>query len=162
MQGVVESVNVDNLNRQNIKKFFFISFDRNISFSPSESFIQFDKRIRKQFETFPSPTDKRTISQEQKIQEMFYINDEFENKTNRGNNSSFYDLKASKHKQRNSYVDYLIILQVLTIRTNLETTLNTLDSVEMKLAYHRLIFKEKTFSCFKLVLIYFSAPAFRE
>ena len=67
---------------------------------------------------------------------MFYINDEFENKTNRGNNSSFYDLKASKHKQRNSYVDYLIILQVLTIRTNLETTLNTLDSVEMNLAYH--------------------------
>jgi hypothetical protein len=79
LQGVVESVSADNLNRRNIKKFFFISFDRNISFSPSESFIQFDKRIRKQFETFPSPTDKRTISQEQKIQEMFYINDEFEN-----------------------------------------------------------------------------------
>jgi hypothetical protein len=79
LQGVVKSVSVYNLNRQNIKQFFFISFDRNISFSPSDSFIQFDKRIRKQFETFPSLTDKRTISQEQKIQEMFYISNEFEN-----------------------------------------------------------------------------------
>ena len=102
MQGVVESVNVDNLNRQNIKKFFFISFDRNISFSPSESFIQFDKRIRKQFETFPSPTDKRTISQEQKIQEMFYISDEFENfHSIKQIEEIIYPVQISKHQNIN-------------------------------------------------------------
>ncbi len=102
MQGVVESVSVDNLNRRNINKFFFISFDRNISFSPSESFIQFDKRIRKQFETFPSPTDKRTISQEQKIQEVFYINDEFENVHSiKQIEEIIYPVTISKHQNIN-------------------------------------------------------------